>query len=809
VTLDPSVRTGGDYGVNVSVKNISQTAALLSSEVTLWGVPGDPRHDQARGWSCVAAGLYRQSALPPCTPLGALNPAAFLTLPTSCTGPLTTSVEAESWAHRIAPVREYTLQDEAGHPLGTAGCSRLAFNPSISVVPDVQNASTPTGLTVGVHMPQESILAASGLVEADVKGTAVVLPEGVQSSPAAAAGLEACTLAQIALQSPATASCPPSSKIGTVSIRTPLLSHELEGGVYLASPQNFAAPPTENPFESLIAMYIAVADPASGVVVKLAGKVTPDPVTGQLFSTFENTPQLPFEDLKLHFFGGPRAPLSTPPSCGLATTAASFAPWSGNAPVSASSSFEINAGPGGSGCGTPRPFAPGFNAQSTNIQAGALTPFTLNISRPDADQPLASVSTTMPPGLAAMISSVAPCTEPQASQGTCGPGSLIGHTTSSSGLGEDPFTLTGRVYLTGPYKGGPFGLSIVTAAIAGPFNLGNVIVRSSINVDPNTAAVSVRSDPLPLVLRGIPTQLQHINVSIDRPGFEFNPTSCARMAITGTITGYEGGVEAVSSPFQVANCATLPFAPTLTASTVAQASKQNGASLNVKLQSPGLGQANIAKVELQLPEALPSRLTTIQKACPDAVFNANPATCDEGSVIGKATIHTPVLKNALTGPAYLVSHGGAAFPDVEFVLQGEGITLVLDGKTDIKKGITYSRFQSAPDAPFTTFETELPTGPHSALGAFVPESKHYSLCGAKLAMPTVITAQNGAVIRQTTKIAPTRCTGVLSFAERRLLLARALKACRKLKSKHKRVACEKRARQRYGGKAPKKKGKKR
>ncbi len=297
-----------------------------------------------------------------------------------------------------------------------------------------------------------------------------------------------------------------------------------------------------------------------------------------------------------------------------------------------------------------------------------------------------------------------------------------------------------------------------------------------------------------------------------------NPTSCAQQHITATITAAQGASAPVSSPFEVGGCQSLPFTPKLTASTEGQASKANGASLDVKITSAGVGQANIAKVDLQLPIALSTRLTTLQKACREEVFNANPATCDEGSVIGKATIHTPLLDSPLSGPAYLVSHGGAEFPDVEFVLQGEGVTLVLDGKTDIKNGITYSRFETAPDAPFTSFETELPTGPHSILGAYVPAKEEYSLCKASLAMPTTITAQNGAVISQSTNIAVTGCGGVLGVKVVKLsnaqLLAKALKACKKKygkKHKNKRLACEKQARHKYAPKAKaraKKSGKK-
>jgi hypothetical protein len=310
---------------------------------------------------------------------------------------------------------------------------------------------------------------------------------------------------------------------------------------------------------------------------------------------------------------------------------------------------------------------------------------------------------------------------------------------------------------------------------------------------------------LPTQLRGIPLQLKRVIVNVDRPGFEFNPTNCSPLPIDGTVSGDQGASAQVSSPFQVGGCRALPFKPKLTVATKGQASKAGGDSFAVTVRSAGLGQANIAKVRLQLPKALPARLTTLQKACTEGAFNANPASCPEGSVIGQATIRTPVLRSPLTGPAYLVSHGGAAFPDVEFVLEGEGITLVLDGKTQIKNQITYSKFESAPDAPFTTFETVLPAGPHSALTANLPEKAKFNLCSSSLSMPTEIVAQNGAVIKQTTKIALQGCK-VNSAKPKKLTraqkLALALKACAKRykHAKRKRLVCQKQARKHYAGK---------
>jgi hypothetical protein len=836
VVLDTAVRTGGDYGVTVTVSNITQAVDVLSSSLTLWGVPGDPRHDQSRGWACLSGGASEAS----CSTLGEQQPPPFLTLPTSCTAPLRTTVQGESWPTAADPAGISLAPFEASSTLAPfppsssetlEGCGQLPFSPSISTEPDEHAGSTPTGLNVDVHVPQqstlESTLEEAGKAEADVKDTTVTLPEGMLLSPSAAYGLLTCSGEQVgfdggekspareeSVQSlgendnfgPGAASCPEAAKVGAVEIETPLLAHKLKGSVYLASQDT-------DPFQAPLMLYLIARDPVSGVLVKLAGKVTPSPTTGQLVSTFEDTPQQPFEDLRLHFFGGQRASLSTPALCGPHTTTASFTPWSTGEAAPASSSFNVTSGPGGGACSTdPQPFAPSLQAGS-NGQAGAFTPFTLSIGNPDGDQALSGLAVHLPAGVAALLSSVTPCPEPPAGQQwTCGPESLIGHSTASSGLGGEPYTLGGAVYLTSGYDGAPFGLLVATEAKAGPFNLGMLDVRSQINVDPNTAAVTITTDPgprgeaLPTILKGVPVQLKHLEVTVDRAGFQFNPTNCNATAVTGTLNGAQGATEGVSYPFTVSNCAALPFKPTLTASSGGKASKANGASLDVKITSAGLGQANIAKVVLTLPKALPSRLTTLQKACVDAVFNVNPAACDEGSVIGTATIHTPVLKSPLTGPAYLVSHGGAAFPDVEFVLQGEGITLILDGKTQIKNGVTYSRFESAPDAPFTSFETVLPTGPHSALTANVPAKDAYSLCKTSLVMPTEITGQNGDLIKQSTKINVTGCKASKPLT-RAQKLTKALTACKKKykHSKKKQAACVKQARSKYGPKAKAKK----
>ena len=592
VLLDTSVRTGGDYGVTVSVTNITQTAGFVDSEVTFWGVPGDPRHD---GQRCKTFGEDEPSGLggevEELCSAGEVHPQPLLALPTSCSGPLQTTLEADSWQE---PQNVLSTPNTAPMP-ALDGCNRLQFEPSISLAPDGQAGSTPTGLAVEVHVPQSVSLDGEGLAEADVKNTTVALPAGVAINPSGGDGLLSCSEAQIALASAEPPTCPNASKIGLVKIHTPLLPNDLEGAAYLGAQE-------ANPFGSLVAIYVYVEDPVSGSRVKLAGEVVPNPLTGQLVTTFKNTPQLPFETFELHFFGGDRAPLDTPAQCGPYTTTAAIEPWTETGEVDSSSTFDVTSGPNGSSCQNPLPFDPTLTAGTTNINAGGFSPFTMTMSRPDGDQHLQAIELKMPPGLSGLLNGVELCPEPQADEGTCGPDSQIGETTVSVGVGGDPFSVKGgKVYITGPYEGAPFGLSIVNPAKAGPFDLADtkanhpacdcVLVRAKIEVNPTTAALTITSDnsgpyKIPTILEGIPLQIQHVNVTINRPDFTFNPTDCDKMEITGSLSSTEGATQALSVPFQATNCAVLAFAPKFAVSTSGKTSRADGASLNVKLTYP-------------------------------------------------------------------------------------------------------------------------------------------------------------------------------------------------------------------------------
>jgi hypothetical protein len=816
--LNARVRSDGDYGVTIGDSEGGRTTGhgleALSLTLCSYGVTGFANQGSHQQEDATVACAPPTSAARP-----------FLTNPTLCAGraPKTT-LRADTYQAPAAYVSRtvYNGADLLGgvprlSESFLTGCNSLAFEPTLEFGPtgsegDTTQADEPTGTTFDLHVPQAKEEAGINATP-ELKDASVTLPEGMTADPSAADGLQACSNAQFGLGSAVeptgAAACPLASQIGTVKVVTPLLEKPLEGQVFLGEPECAPCNAADADDGRIFRLFLQVRSVERGVIVKLVGHVSANSTTGRLQATFTEQPQLPFSELHLTFKGGARAPLANPQTCGQFTTTSDLTPWStsglgglsGSEPIAGtpdatpSSSFAVDSNGQGGAC-SGMGFSPSFDAGSQTPAAAASSPFSVTIGREDREQDVSGVTVTTPPGLLGKIAGIPLCPEAQANAGTCGAESQIGTTTVGAGPGPDPFYLSGRVYLTGTYKGGPFGLSIVVPAIAGPFNLGTVVVRASIAVNPTTAVLTITSDPLPQFVDGVQLRLRKINVEVNRAGFMLNPTNCSAQSVGATITAAQGASSRASTPFEVGDCPTLDFTPKLTASTQAHTSKADGASLIVVVKSAS-GQANIAKVDLQLPKQLPARNSTLNKACTEARFDANPANCPEGSDIGTATAFTPILNVPLRGPAYLVSHGGAAFPDVEFVLQGEGVTIVLDGKTDIKKGITYSRFDSVPDAPISSFETDLNEGPHSIFATDLPTNANGSMCGQPLSIPTIITGQNGKQVKQTTKIAVTGCKAAKPLT-REQKLAKALKQCRKKSSKKKRASCEAGARKKYG-----------
>jgi hypothetical protein len=649
------------------------------------------------------------------------------------------------------------------------GCNRLPFAPVMSAEPTTDRASAPSGLDFNVNFKDEGLTSSEGIAQSQLNKTVVKLPEGLTINPSAGVGLGGCTpedYARETVDSIPGAGCPNDSKLGTVEIETPLLTQKIKGNIYIAQPY-------DNPSGSLVALYVVAKNPEVGVIVKLAGKVEPNPLTGRLTTIFENNPQLAFSHFNFHFREGQQAPLISPATCGTYTTQAELTPWSDpTAVLTDSSSFAITKGFDGGTCpsgGVP-PFNPGIESGLLNNNAGSYSSFYLHLTRTDAEQEISGFSTNLPSGLTGNLSGIPFCPEAdieaarrksgaqEAAEPSCPVASRIGHSLVGTGVGAVLAYVPGEIYLAGPFHGAPFSLVAVTSAVVGPFDLGTVVLRFGLKIDPNTARVSVdasSAEPIPTIIDGIVTHVRDIRVYVDRHDFTLNPTSCNPLSISSTLTSDRNQASTVTSPFQASNCQALAFKPGFKVSTNGKTSRTRGASLSVKLTYPSApqgSQANIAKVKVDLPKQLPSRLTTLQKACPDGTFNTNPANCPVASIVGHAKATTPLIPEPLIGPAYFVSHGGAKFPELIVVLQGYGVTIDLHGETFISPaGITSSTFRAVPDQPVGSFELTLPQGTNSALAA------NGNLCKAKLTMPTVFVAQNGKELRQTTKLTVTGC----------------------------------------------------
>lgn len=805
--VNVSVRPG-DSGLTVRAPDSTDDGEPHNVSITVWGVPGSTVHDAERGEECYPHNLETTTVI--CEGggeklTGSTKP--FLANPSSC-GAFDASIQADSWEEPLAPPS--TTRTEVG-PI--VGCERVPFTPSIKMQPTTDSAESPSGLSLLMEVPQ-SWSYSNSFATSTLKDTKVTLPLGYTINPSAGNGLVGCTPTQYEAETAFSrlgAGCPSESNLGKVNIETPLLSEPIKGDVYIAQPY-------DNPFGSLLAIYIVGKAPDRGIIIKAAGRIEPDPVTGQLTTTFEDTPQQPFSRLTLELKQGQTSPLVSPPVCGVYTVDAVLTPWSsvtlpGEIPVeprSLSTSFKIEHGIGSGPCptgGTP-PFSPSVIAGMNNNAAGSYSTFYLRVERKDGEQEITGFSTLLPPGLTGNLSGIPFCGEAEIQHAreqsgveaeaspACPTASQIGRSVAEAGVGSVLAQAPGRLYLGGPFDGAPFSIVSVTSAHVGPFDLGTVVVHLPLMIDPVTAQVSIPQGPadqIPHIIKGIVIHVRDIRVYVDRERFMLNPTSCDPMSVSATVIG--GGADPTNmvgyNPvtgivrFQDADCANLHFKPLFRASVSGKTSRKNGASLRVTLAYPKapLGtQANVHTVKVELPKQLPSRLETLQKACAYTVFTANPAACPAASKVGFAKAITPILPVPLEGPAYFVSHGGAKFPELIIVLQGYGVTIDLHGETFISKGITSSTFRSVPDQPVTSFELILPKGLDSALAAngnlckvtrTIKVHRHVTrrikgrlvnllrnvkrTVSGKLRMPTVFTAQNGTVIHQTTLITVTGC----------------------------------------------------
>lgn len=761
VNVVGALRSDEDYGVEAGSENSPEILPIYGTFFTFWGAPKDPSHDEQH-----CRGNLRFHV--ECEPSSG-EQIALITNPTNCAeeaiSPPVTSLSLTTW-----PEPSHLFTSDVTLPPVT-GCDKLRFEASFTFQPSETKADSPAAFSTDLKVPSEGLTNPRKLAVPEQKKVVVRLPDGVTLNPGAADGLGACSEAQMGLRgigfpapnpirfTKASVTCPDSSKIGTIDVKTPLLANTLHGALYLAEQDDprTQTPGAENPFDSLFAVYLVVDDPQTGIIVKLPGKTEVDPHTGQITATFENLPQLPFESLKLNFKGGSRSPLATPTTCGTFKTTTVNTPWSApesGPPVETEDSFDIASAPGGGACArssSGRPFQLGMRAGSVKSGAGAFSPFDFEITRPDGAQEIDTADITAPRGFTAVLKGVPPC--PQAAidvaaaksgreeiaHPSCPAASLIGTTEVGAGSGPNPFYAPGNLYLAGPYKGAPLSLVAVTPAVAGPFDLGDVVVRSAAYIDPATARITTRTDPIPQFVDGIAVRLRDLRVSLDRKDWALNPTNCEPSEVQATLHGNGGAIDHLSSRFQVEGCRRLPFKPKLGASLHGGARRGAHPDLKATLNfPPGLGNANVKYAQVTLPHSEFLDQSHIRTVCTRPMFASH--SCPPGSIYGHARAISPLLDYAVEGPVYLRSSDNK-LPDLVAVLRGppsQPIEVEVDGRIDSVHGGIRTTFEDLPDVPVSKFVLSMRGGGQGIL------VNSRNLCAAKAAHLTVrLVGQNG------------------------------------------------------------------
>ncbi|HKF83361.1 MAG TPA: hypothetical protein VKB23_10430 [Solirubrobacterales bacterium] len=711
VTIDIGVRKDAPYNVSVATINTPQVVEFFGATVRVWGNPASPVHDGERGKCLFFGGSC---------PVGPGVPEKpFLTLPRACAPPLFSSYSALSWQHPdAAPV---TGSSETS--LDLSECEQLEFAPTIKAKPTTLAAESPSGLDFDLDIDDQGLSEPEGTADSDIKKAVVTLPEGITTNPSVASGLGACTLAEYrseTVNSDPGSGCPESAKVGAVEVETPLLEDKiLRGSIYVAKQG-------DNPFGNLLTIYMVIKDPELGILVRAAGKVDPDQASGQLTTTFDDLPQLPFSHFHLHFREGQRAPLITPATCGTYTTTAELYPYSApSTPRHESASFTIGSGAGGGPCAGDLSQLPGgvsFSAGTVDPTAGADSPFLFRVSRADGTRHLASISATLPDGLTGRLAGIPYCSEAQIaqaqsrsgegqgalelSQPSCPLASELGTVTVGAGAGSQPYHVQGKAYLAGPYNGAPLSMVIVTPAIAGPFDLGVVAVRTALRVDSETARITAVSDPIPQILHGLPLVVRSVALDLDRPGFMRNPTGCEPKSIEATATAALGAATALSQYFQAADCARLEYKPKLTLRLKGGSKRSDNPALRATASFPQGAFANTARVQVALPHSEFLDQSHIRTICTRVQFAAD--ACPKGSIYGKAKAVSPLLDEPLQGPVYLRSSDNP-LPDLVAALDGQ-IDFDLVGRIDSVRGGIRTTFAAAPDVPVESFTLSMQGG---------------------------------------------------------------------------------------------------
>lgn len=750
IVVDTAVDPDNEYQIVASVSNASQLVQLLGSTVTIWGTPGDPSHDDARGWSCA----YHPISVGPCEPPSNRSLVPFLRQPVTCSSPMDFSTELEPWNTPMGSQVEESFFSEP--PLST--CNQIPFKPELALDTTSNKAGGASGLNVELQMPNAGLETADEIAEGQAKKVEVTLPEGVTVNPSQAEGLAACSPADYSRETAGSApgaGCPEASKIGSVEVTTPLLDEEARGSVYVAAPY-------DNPFNSLLALYLVAKIPDRGVLIKQAGKVELNPTTGQLVTTFDDLPQIPFDTFKLHFFGGNRAPLVLPPTCGTYEMVAKFTPWHASNPdnplpsevIEKKSAFTVDQGTNGGACPNgPLPFHPDFKAGTTSNSAGSYSPFNIQLTRQDDEQEFSRFSVKLPKGVIGKLAGIPFCPDAAIAAATartgphggqeeldnpsCPAASQLGRTLVGAGVGPELTYAPGKIYLAGPYQGAKLSIAAIATATVGPFDLGNVVIRQALRVNPETAEVTSdgsSSTPIPHILQGIVVHARDIRVFVDRDNFVLNPTNCEKLSAAATVLSGGGLSADLNAPFQAADCASLGLKPKLSIQLLGGTKRTATPRLKAVLTARK-GDANIGRAQVTLPKSEFLEQAHIRTVCTRVQFNAgggNGEQCPKGSVYGKAKATSPLLDETLTGPVYLRS-SNHELPDLVAAMHSPKVDINLVGRIDSVGGGIRTTFEGVPDAPVTKFTLEMQGGKKGLIvnSTNICKGKHYAKANLK------------------------------------------------------------------------------
>jgi hypothetical protein len=770
VLENASVLTEEGYGLSIGTFNVPTAVNAISE--TVWGVPAESAHDSERGGQALDGG-------PPVKSTAPLQP--FLTLPAQCETPPEITVKADSKLNPGVFTEQSAVSlDAGGNPAALSGCDGVPFDPGVSATPTTKLAENPSGLDFELKLNNQGLLGPGGIAETQPKKTVVTLPEGVTVNPSLAEGIGVCSEAQYRaeqIDSKAGENCPEASKLGSVIAKSPLLDEPIEGSLYLAKPY-------ENPFGTLTALYMIARAPARGVLVKQAGKVELDPNTGQITTTFDDLPPVAYSSFKLHFREGARAPLATPSACGSYQTVSKLTPFSSSEAKTVISNMTIEHGSDGGPCpggGLP-PFHPGLIAGSINNAAGRFSPFNLRLFRTDSEQEFTRFSIKLPPGVSGKLAGTPFCPEAdialaisrtgihggqeELEHSSCPAASEVGHSLAGAGVGQVLAYAPGKLYLAGPYHGSAISLVAITAAKVGPFDLGNVVIRQAFRIDPESGEVFIDatgSDPIPHIIKGVTVHARDIRAYTDRPEFAINPTSCKRTSTASTLlgSGLDFASEAddrpvtVSTPYQAADCAALPFKPRLSLKLRGGTRRGSHPALTATLKMNGIGEAGVKSAEVVLPKSEFIENAHFNTICTRVVFKqgAHPGEqCPAGSVYGNAVIKTPLLSEPLVGPVFLRS-SEHQLPDVVAAVHNGEIDITLDGHVDSVKGRLRTTFESTPDAPVTSAVIALRG---AKKGLFVNST---NLCKTTHKVEANFTGQNGKPAELRPVLEPLGCKG--------------------------------------------------